>query len=63
MSEEVEVLELPNCQLDHAEPTLARYDARTTMGPWAYLCEAHFQEVGVGLGTGNGQRLKLRVRQ
>ena len=63
MSEEVEVLELPDCQMDHAQPVLARYDARTTLGPWAYLCEAHFQEYGVGLGTGNGQKLRLRAGQ
>jgi hypothetical protein len=37
----------------------ARYDAKTTAGPWAYLCEPHFRQLGVGLGTGLGQRLTL----
>ncbi len=37
---------------------LALYDAKTTAGPWGYLCEAHYQEHGIGLGLGRGQRLE-----
>lgn len=29
----------------------ARYDDKTRMGPWAYLCENHQQEFGCGIGT------------
>jgi len=36
----------------------ARYDARTTFGYWAYLCEPCFGFAGVGLGVGKGQVLK-----
>jgi len=32
------------------------YDARTRAGPWAYLCESCFRELGCGLGTGFGQK-------
>jgi hypothetical protein len=37
----------------------ARYDGATVHGPWAYMCEEHFQSDGVGLGTGRGQLLVL----
>jgi len=29
------------------------------MGPWANLCEHHFENYGVGLGLGFGQELIL----
>jgi len=32
------------------------YDAKTTLEPWADLCEAHFQQLGCGLGLGRGQK-------
>ena len=35
----------------------ARYDGKTVMGPWAYMCETHFARLGVGLGEGKGQEL------
>jgi len=36
----------------------AKYDARTTMGPWAYQCQSCFDVHGPGqLGTGFGQLL------
>ena len=35
----------------------AKYDGKTTYGPWAYMCEKHFRTVGVGLGLGKGQKL------
>lgn len=30
-------------------------DGKTTMGPWAYMCEDHFTALGTGLGLGVGQ--------
>lgn len=39
----------------------AEYDAKTTGGPWAYLCDACFKEHTSGkLGVGLGQRLMIR---
>lgn len=38
--------------------TVAVYDAKTKMGVWAYLCERHFKQYGVGLGWGKGQRIR-----
>jgi hypothetical protein len=59
MSTETYVTKLPKCNYPHPEgPVDALYDAKTDEGPWAYLCEAHFQHNSVGrLGTGYGQRL------
>lgn len=53
--EEVTIGKLPKCQFCDR---IARYDAKTRMGPWAYLCEHHFGLYGVGLGLGKGQYLK-----
>lgn len=39
-------------------PNVAIVDGKTTMGPWANMCWAHFEVLGVGLGTGKGQRLE-----
>lgn len=61
MSEKVFMTTLPMC--DTCPPdnkAEAAYDGRTKHGPWAYMCEACFSELGVGLGTGSGQRLVLR---
>jgi hypothetical protein len=60
------VVELPNCQFcstwfDRDRP--AEYDAKTTSGPWAYLCAQHFDQYGIGLGTGRGQQLIFDERQ
>lgn len=51
---EARVASLPNCDICGEQ---AHYDAKTRQGPWGYLCEAHFAELGVGLGLGKGQRL------
>jgi hypothetical protein len=51
---------LPDCDICAAaghDPRPAVVDGRTTFGPWAYMCEAHYAEHGVGLGLGAGQRL------
>lgn len=54
------VAALPDCQLHHVKPVKAAYDARTLDGPWAYLCEEHFQTHTNGrLGTGVGQKLQV----
>ena len=51
---EVTVSNIPQCQFCSAP---AAYDAKTHMGPWAYLCEKCFKRHGIGLGLGKGQRL------
>lgn len=38
----------------------AAYDGKTIHGPWAWMCEAHFQTLGIGTGVGRGQRLVVR---
>lgn len=64
MAEEVIVATIPDCdlcQLIVGPRSPAAYDGKTTLGhgPWAYMCEEHFRDFGVGLGTGRGQRLLL----
>lgn len=67
--DEVLVDKIPDCDFCHHERLRngelkvepAAYDAATApFGSWAYMCEAHFAEFGVGLGTGRGQRLVLK---
>jgi hypothetical protein len=59
------VAKLPDCQVcSHPSrgakrPHKAVYDAKSVQGPWAYMCEDAFREIGLGLGTGLGQRLVL----
>lgn len=69
MSTEVLVAKLPACDIckyDSPPPGLpaqvAAYDGKTRTGPWANMCEFHFQQYGIGLGTGKGQRLILDVK-
>lgn len=59
MSESVEVAAFPPCDIcaKQGRYELAAYDAKTRMGPWANLCQVHYEAFGVGLGTGRGQRL------
>jgi len=55
-----QVTELPLCDLCkhfNQPPEPAEYDGKTTLGPWGYMCEAHFQSHGIGLGLGRGQKL------
>jgi hypothetical protein len=56
MSTSVKVQQLPSC--DFCGQT-AHYDAATSFGPWANMCDAHFNEYGLGLGTGRGQKLEV----
>lgn len=54
MNNEVEVGYLPQCDFCSEK---AIYDAKTKMGPWAYMCEKHFK-INLGkLGNGKGQKL------
>ncbi len=59
------VTELPNCGLcemkGRTEP--AEYDGRTAIGQWAFMCQQHYDQYGVGLGTGKGQKLVLPTKQ
>jgi len=48
------VQELPKCDFCDRQ---GLYDGKTRMGPWAYMCEAHFTSHGIGVGTGVGQKL------
>lgn len=47
---------LPKCSFCSR---IARFDGKTTMGPWGYMCSGHFKLYGVGLGVGRGQKLEL----
>ncbi len=57
---EVAVEVLPRCDFCDSQ---AAYDGKTQMGPWANMCEAHFQAHGIGLGLGKGQKLVLNKKQ
>ena len=53
----VAVFKLPDCDFCG---DMAKYDGRTKMGPWGYMCEPCFKEYGIGLGLGRGQELVLK---
>lgn len=53
----VTVASPPPCDFCGSEEAL--YDGKTKHGPWAYMCQKHFDRFGVGLGMGKGQRLIL----
>ncbi len=71
MATSVKVKKLPQCDLCKAEAQwlsstgtypvqpieTASYDGKTVGGPWAYMCQRHFESHGTGLGTGIGQKL------
>jgi ribosomal protein L37AE/L43A len=56
----VKVKEGHDCQFCENE---AKYDARTKMGPWAFLCQSCFDKYGVGVGVGRGQKLEVRKNE
>lgn len=60
MSEQVEMNELPLCDL--CQQAEAHYDSKMLgRSSWAYMCEPCYAAYGIGrLGTGYGQRLVLR---
>jgi hypothetical protein len=54
---EAKVVRIPPC--DYCGK-LALYDAKTDRGPWAFMCQTHFDAHGPGkLGLGIGQKLVL----
>lgn len=63
-SDSVVVAVIPPCDIHALELGVsdepAAYDAKTSRGPWAYMCAPCYRERGVGLGLGLGQRLVLR---
>ena len=60
MAEQVKVSTLPKCDLCQ---NTALYDAKTKMGPWAYMCDECFNDYGPKqLGTGYGQKLILQEK-
>lgn len=61
-SEYTTVSTLPMCDIDHSHGPAA-VDGKTVHGPWAYMCQACFQKIGVGLGTGRGQQLVLKGKE
>lgn len=54
---ELKVAKFPQCDMCSG---IARYDGRTVMGPWAYMCEKCFNIYGFGLGLGKGQKFVLK---
>lgn len=62
---EVEMSAPVNCNFcdEEGKQVQASYDGRTKVGSWAYMCEDHFNEHGVGLGLGHGQRLKFKSKK
>jgi hypothetical protein len=60
----VKVAKIPNCdfcKMDGVDRP-AKYDGRTEAGPWANMCQEHFDQHGVGLGVGRGQMLELQPK-
>jgi hypothetical protein len=64
VSDSVVVSVIPPCDfcdpVQNGRPVPAVVDGKTTHGPWANMCQDHFDMIGVGLGTGKGQRLVLQ---
>lgn len=67
---EVIIYDLRHCDLCLLEdasqaPAPAEYDAKTKAGPWANLCEGHYETERAydTLGTGKGQRLRFIDRR
>jgi len=61
MSTVAKVAKLPTCDVCGDGETLAKYDGKTIMGPWAMMCPEHFKVYGLGLGLGVGQKLEVEV--
>jgi len=48
---------MPNCDEE------AMFDDKTTMGPWANLCETHQKMFGVGIGFRFEKRVKIAAEK
>lgn len=57
-SNETLVVKLPPCDVQGCKNE-AEYNVKTKAGPgpWALLCQKHFEQFGIGLGLGKGLRL------
>ena len=55
-NEEVLINKKQNCNFCSKE---AKYDGRTKMGAWAFMCSSCFKKYGVGLGLGKGQKIRM----
>ena len=55
----VKVSYVPDCDFcsQSGRDVKAEYDGKTSLGPWANMCKAHFRMYGMGLGLGKGQKL------
>ncbi len=62
LHEEVKVIEIPDCDFCKGKGLKkpALYDGKTVYGPWANMCNRHFEAHGIGLGLGRGQKLVKR---
>ena len=56
MRDNTAIVMLPSCDFCKE---IALYDGKTHLGPWAYMCERHFNLYGVGIGPDKGQKLVL----
>lgn len=48
----------PSCNMCDGRGN-ARYDGKTILGTWAYMCPPCFKRYGMGLGTGKGQKIRI----
>jgi hypothetical protein len=57
----LKVHKIPKCDicLSHGSEKDAVYGAKTSFGPWAFLCQKCFDEVGISLKLGLGRRIVL----
>jgi hypothetical protein len=57
----LKVHKIPKCDICLSQGTEkdAIYEAKTSFGPWAFLCEKCFDEVGISLKMGLGRRIVL----
>lgn len=60
MSSVAYVATLPKCDFCKNK---ARYDGKTSMGPWANMCPICFGKHGIGVGTGRGQELLIQEKK
>lgn len=61
----VMVAVLPDCDYCLAESDTkvpAVIDGKTRSGPWANMCQWHYEVNGIGLGLGRGQRMVVGNR-